>query len=254
MNTTTICMEEKIARRRWTPQELGLLIEISQQRRVLREEMHCFPGRTYDALTSQCNRMRLPVHREHGYSEAEDAAIREIYASNSSIKSRLSLLPNRSYSSIKVRARQLGVTGTKAAATDGSLSVVRMSVVTPLKKGDSMTTEVIAAKLGYCLDSVRIALRRGRGKEFYIAGWLRVGLHGIAPTWAHGCGPDAARPPRKDTALSRREYKRRRKIASAAFNPWQIGAAPISALSAPPGRIFKQDMTIHSHDDFEVTA
>lgn len=254
MKTTTACMKAKITRRPWTPEETALLTEISQQRRVLSEETHRFPGRTYEALTCKCNRLHLPVHCERGYTEAEDVAIRGIYASNSSIKSRLNLLPGRSYSSVKIRARQLGVAGTKATATDGSLSIIRMSILALLSKGDPMTTDAIVAELGYCLSSTRRALRRGRGKDFYVIDWIRVGLHGMAPIWAIGCKPDAPRPPRKDMALSRREYKRRKKIASAAFNPWLMGSAPASVLSAPAGRVFKQDMTVNWHDDLEVTS
>ncbi|MBP0714841.1 hypothetical protein ABXK61_16165 [Burkholderia sola] len=254
MKTMNACMKAKITRRPWTPEETSLLIEIAEQRRVLRDEANRFVGRTYSALKSQSERMRLQIHRERGYTADEDRIVREIYASNSSIKSRLNSLPGRSYSSVKVRARQLGVAGSKPAATDGSLSVVRACVIALLAKHGPMATEDIVARLEYSLDSVRRTMRRGRGKDFYVIAWRRVGLHGLAPIWAIGCEPDAPRPPRKDTALCRREYKRRQKIAAAAFNPWVIRAAPDSVLTATAGRVFKQDMTIHSNDDVEVEA
>ncbi|WP_175837072.1 hypothetical protein [Burkholderia anthina] len=254
MKTTIASVKAKIARRPWTQEETDLLTEISRKHRVLFEETHLFPGRTFSALKCRSNRMGLIVHRCRVWTPEEDGTIRKMYASNSSIKSRLHLLPNRSYESVKSRATKLGVAGTKPPVTDGSLSTLRTSIISLLSLGERMTAEAIAGRLGYSLHAVRDCLHKWRGEKFYVASWVRVGLHGQAAEWLDGNKPDSPRPPQKDPAQSRREYKRRKKIAASAFNPWLVRAAPESVLSAQTGRVFKQDMTVDWHDDIEVSA
>jgi len=238
----------------YSDDEMKALAEISKQKLVLKNHMHHFPGRSYEALKEKCQRMGILVIRVDGWTEEDDEVLREIYQSNSTIKASLGKrLPRHSYTAAKTRARILGLAGSKAPCTDMSKSVIKAAMVNLLSKGQPMTSRTIRMKLGSCRDWVNKILNAGHSTEFYIADWERVGVHGVAPLWLAGNLPDAPRLPRKDISQSKREYKRRQVVKKGEFNPWaQLGVTP--KMEAIPSRVFKQDMTIHLDHIDEMEA
>lgn len=235
----------------YSEEELSALAQIGNNKLVLKDHMHLFPNRSYEALKDKCQSMGLKVLRVDGWTEEDDEILREIYQSNSTIKASLGKrLPRHSYTAAKTRARVLGLAGRKASCTDKSKSVVKMAMVSLLSKGQPMTSKMIAIQLASSRDWVNKILHAGHGTEFYIAERVRVGVHGVAPLWLAGDLPDAPPLPRKDMAQSKREYKRRQSLKKGDFNPWVKLGVP-AQMESIPSRIIKQDMTIHRHDEME---
>ncbi|MDR9060499.1 hypothetical protein FEP37_05674 [Burkholderia multivorans] len=108
-----------------------------------------------------------------------------------------------------------------------------------------MTMKQIAAALDISVAAVSGTLRRFPS-EWHIAEWRIVDdLGHYERVIAIGAGDDAEKPITPQSRCRRRQR---------AVNPFAVAAGSISAPAGERGRVIKQDMTIHLHDDEEIAA
>lgn len=185
------------------------------------------------------------------WTKEEEDTLREIYASNRTIKECANMIPGRTIEAIRAHCCELGFLPRRGAARS-HYRWVEQAIVRVLSEGAPLTVIELAQATGASYHRIRITLYEGRGKKWHVAGYTRVYARGTqSPKWAIGAGEDAPKP----ETISHEEYKRRARermrIKSGKSNPFLTALGVIQPAAAPSGRVFQQDMTIHLHDELE---
>lgn len=236
----------------WTVTETEILKEIWHLDGPLEMHMHRLPGRGVDATVLRAARLKLG-RRFIEWTPEEDAILREIWP-NSSVKSQLHRLPKRKWKAVLNRAIVLGLPARAASVFVSSYSWIDDAAHRELESAAPMNVHQIAKRIGASPGRVGKVLRRDSNDHFRIVDWDRISANGAGawtPIWSIGSEPDVEQP-RRSNAERMREYRAKRRIAAGQFNPFATALGMVAAPQGTQGRVYKQDMVIHLHDELEA--
>jgi hypothetical protein len=213
--------------RHWTEQEDAALRSFWHAGGTIESHLHLLPGRSKESATSRADKLRLGTR--HGpfvlWTAEEDAILRQIWATKGSLKSRLHLLPGRSWRAALVRAATIGLKGRDPKHRADCYSWVEQEIDRILSNGGALTVRQIADRTTASYVAVQQALRRQRSKKYHVEGWTRTRVTGTGswwPKWAIGADEDVPKPKSKPHAQVAREWRAKKKIKEGEFNPFAI--------------------------------
>ncbi|WP_143155728.1 MULTISPECIES: hypothetical protein [Burkholderia] len=207
------------------------------------------PGRSAKAIQQFAMRHGMEKAEPYEWPEREIEILKRIYASPRAIKESMHLLPGRSYVAAAAMAHRLGFPA-KGKPLKGSTSVVFKLCVPVILEFGPLTADELAIKTGQNAQTIREAMRRNHGRDSRIGGWKRTTPHHWAVQWAIGSDPDVPRPEALTKSEQNRAQAKRKKARKA--NPFLVAAGEVKPVLTGAGREFKQDMTIHLHDELEA--
>ncbi|KVV22328.1 hypothetical protein WK80_22325 [Burkholderia multivorans] len=173
----------------------------------------------------------------------EIALLREKYATAPSCAELMALFPRHTPGSVRRMGRLLGLERPRAGVT--KFRPGRDRLMKLLEAEGMLTTQEIGERLGITHGGAQ-ELKRMYRSELRIAGWKPpVHMGKWAPKWGIANGmPDAPRPFQPKGTKAGRKSK----------NPFSVALGSVAAPSGTRGRVIKQDMVIHLHDDEEIAA
>lgn len=170
----------------------------------------------------------------------EIALLRERYATEPSCAELMALFPRHTPASVRRTACIEGLSRPRAGVVKFRPGLDRMLKL--LEQGP-LTSREIGKHLGIQYRAVE-NLKTMYRDSFRVAGWEPPpGPGKWAPKWGLANGmPDVPKP------FARRGKKIGRKMA----NPFAVASGQVSVPAGAPGRVYKQDMVIHLHDELEA--
>ncbi|WP_321896014.1 hypothetical protein [Paraburkholderia heleia] len=207
-------------RRLWSDDEDDVLRDVARRGVLLIDEMHRLPGRTYCAARQHAwSHLKLRLGRRT-WSEEEYAILRQIYASDESVKRGVArLLPSRTYNQAKQEAAKIGLANLGVQRVYGYSSIF-YRIERVLADGRKASVKQLAAELGVSISAVGRALNKQRGSRARVGDYGRLSNGGLEDLWVLGAGPDAPRPPRKTSSEACRGKRARAKVRAGRFDPF----------------------------------
>lgn len=232
----------------WTDEDIEKLRGLLESNKTAAECAAMLPNRTIGAIKLYMKRHSMEKAVPYEWTDREIEILKKIYASPRAIKESMHLLPGRSYCAAAAMAIRLGITG-KGKPVRGSTSLAFKICVPVLREFGPLTADELALKTGLNAQTIRESMRRNRGRDSRIAGWRRTTPFHWAAKWGLGAEPDAPRP----AAMTKREQNqaKAKRDRAARANPFMVAAGKVKPVESVSGRKFKQDMTIHLHDELE---
>lgn len=241
----------------WTGEQDAILRENwINNRDAIEKWAHLIPGRSRHGIAKRAEFLGLGNRMdERAWSKEEDDRLREAWNSPGPLKWKLDQFPDRTWPALCNRGAFLGlprrtdkrVIGTNVSWTEGDL-------VKALTDSDPLTVKDLVRVTGLSASNLQRLLNAGHGKKYRIAEWTRnrfTGCGAYWPKWELGSGPDAKKPANQTRAERNARVRAKRRVKAAQSNPFLVAAGLIEAPKLGKGRVFKQDMVIHLHDELE---
>ncbi|QGZ56735.1 hypothetical protein [Paraburkholderia acidiphila] len=216
-------------RKLWTEAEDDVLRDVARRGVPLIDEMHRLPGRTHAGARQHAwNYLKLRLGR-HAWTEEEHAVLRQIYASDESVKRGVArLLPSRTYNQAKQESAKIGLANQGVQRTYGYSSIF-YRIERALADGRAASVKQLAGELGVSISAVGRALNKQRGTRARVGDYGRLSNGGLEDLWMLGAGPDAPRPPRKTSSEACRTKRARAKVRAGRFDPFSTLRQQIAA-------------------------
>ncbi|MBR8182122.1 hypothetical protein KDW54_06890 [Burkholderia ambifaria] len=241
---------------KWTEEDLATLRRIWDMPVRLQEIQHLLPTHSVDAIRAQALYIGLPhrVALKRPWSAEEMDIVRDIYSKPGSVKAQLHRLPGRSWRAVLDQACRMGMEARDPKDYAKGYAWVDDEIERVLKDGVTLSAKHISERCSAAYQSILERLRKGRGTLYHVARWNRnraTGTGSFEAIWTLGAGEDAPKPYTSNHERHLR-YKRKKKEGLAMGNPWLAVAGLVKAPETKvKGRVFKQDMVIHTHDELE---
>jgi hypothetical protein len=171
----------------------------------------------------------------------EITLLRDQYATASSCAELMALFPRHTPASVRRTARIEGLSRPLAGVVKVRPGLDRMLKL--LETEIALTSREIGKRLGIKYRAVE-NLKSLYRDEFRIAGWEPPpGAGKWAPKWGIANGmPDLPKP----------FASKGQKVGRKMVNPFATASGQVSAPAGTKGRVYKQDMVIHLHDELET--
>lgn len=223
-----------MARREWTNRECEILAHGWTEGIPTRELAGMLPGRSESSVRCHARWAKLVRGNPAAarWTEQEDEILRKMWKSKGSLKSKLGMLPGRTWRALLERGRKLGLTRRGGKNHSTCYSRVRNDIEDALRKFGPMTarelSEIVKADQKY----VGMLLRAGVGDKYHVTEWTRPRLSGSgshAPRFAIGKGSNAPKPAIKSAAQCKKDWVRRQQVKAGRFNPFASLAMQVAA-------------------------
>lgn len=216
-------------RRLWTEAEDDVLRDVARRGVPLIDEMHRLPGRTWAGARQHAwshLKLRLAARK---WTDEEHAILRQIYASDESVKHGVArLLSTRTYSQAKQEAVKIGLANLGIRRVYGYSSIF-YRIERALAEGRKASVKELAAELGVSISQTGRALNKQRGTRVRVGGYGRLSNGGLEDLWMLGAGPDEPRPARKTATAACRAKRARAKVRAGRFDPFSTLRQQIAA-------------------------
>ena len=189
------------------------------------------------------------------YTKEEEENIRKVHATSKSYKSMAHLWPNREPHDVAAHAVKMRL-GPRPNPIDKSGSFSLPMLIKALESHPGKAYDVapyVGLNKEYAGRLLRSVSAEGEGQLCHIHSWLRAPNGKIwVEFWVAGPGKNAPRP----IPITNRERKARERAEgrAARSNPFLIAMGAVKPSEIGTTRVFKQDMTIHLHDEMEEAA
>lgn len=223
-----------MARREWTNHESETLARGWTEGIPTRDLAEMLPGRSESSVRCRARWAKLvrgnPIAAR--WTEEEDEILRRMWKSKGSLKSKVGILPGRTWRSLLERGRKLGLTRRGGKNHSTGYSRIRNDIEDAIRKFGPMTarelSEIVEADQKY----IGMLMRAGVGEKYYVTEWTRPRQSGSgshAPRFAIGKRPNAPKPAIKSDAQCKRDWVRRQQVKAGRFNPFATLAMQVAA-------------------------
>ncbi|MFL9904651.1 hypothetical protein PQR71_42100 [Paraburkholderia fungorum] len=178
------------------------------------------------------------------FSPAEKRIIREIKLGGQSVKSQMHRLPGRTFWSVQKAVAMLK--GTKKRGVGSWIWAASISV---LKEEPGLSAKDIADRIGCSKRQVNTLMGEHRGQGVFVSEWV-MHRRTLCAKWSLGNQDDVPRPPKQSIEEKHQKARmwHRQRVARTQRNPFATALGLVAAPSIGVGRIYQQDMTIHSEE------
>ncbi len=233
--------------RHWTAEEDEALRSLWHADGTIKSHIHLIPGRSIEGVRARAGVLGLGArHRPIvPWSPEEDAILRDIWASNGSLKSHLHRLPGRTWRGALVRASAIGLKARNAKQRADCYSWVEEEIDRVLADGIARTVKDIASETVASAVRIQQVLRARHSAKYRIAAWVRTRPTGSWwPKWVIGTDADTPKPAVKNPNETARAWRARKRIREGRINPFALLTGDVSVVQTVKGRVIK-----HLHDD-----
>lgn len=217
-------------RRLWSEEEDDVIRDVARRGLSLIDEMHRLPGRTWAGARQHAwSHLKLRLSVQRAWSDDEHAILRQIYASDESVKHGCArLLKSRTYNQAKQEAAKIGLANQGVHRVYGYSSIF-YRIERALAEDRAASVKELAAELGVSIAATGRALNKQRGARARVGDYGRISNGGLEDLWVLGSGPDAPRPPRKTSTAACRTKRARAKVRAGRFDPFSTLRQQIAA-------------------------
>ncbi|KVL59277.1 hypothetical protein WT01_15730 [Burkholderia cepacia] len=166
------------------------------------------------------------------WTPEDDAIVREIWASDQTVKALAHRLPHRTLNAIRQRMGDLKLPR-RGGVARSHFRWLEELIVAELAKGRPLTAQQLAERTGGSITRVRELLEMGHGEKFHVDGWCRTATKGCPmKRWALGDDDDAPRPRRRTKDETNAKYRAVKAARRDADNPFHVAMAQVSLKAA----------------------
>lgn len=244
--------------KKWTDGEDQIIRDHWLSDGFIRDFAHLLPGRTFQAVEKRGFMLKLGARK--AWTPEQDAHLTKIWTGNERIKSHAHMFPGHSIAAIYTRASSLGL-GRRPSHGGFSDTYAWSVILKELSKGPAIASDLADATKFDQSVIYRYLKRHHTSGDIHIASWTRKTQSGKpVPVYVAGKGIDAAKPERVSPAEKERRRRKaklhQRVVSGEVVKSIKVFAVALGSVAAPTGergRVIKQNVTIHRHDE-EVAA